>query len=104
VFSVAASRLSGILTTDTTWNERFAYHRERMLQARFHASVDTVLSVARDLGRFVAIACHSHAQLAAENLWVANSQSCPMNTRTKSHSVTRRGETRVAHRWRIARG
>ena len=41
-----------------------------MTQARFHASADTVWRVVRDLGRFVAITCHSHAQLAAENLFL----------------------------------
>ena len=38
--------------------------------ARFHTSADTVWRVVRDLGRLVAIACRSHAQLAAENLFL----------------------------------
>ncbi len=41
-----------------------------MTQGRFHASVDTVWRIVRDLGRLVVIACHSHAQLAAENLFL----------------------------------
>lgn len=41
-----------------------------MTQARFYASADTVWRIVRDLGRLVAIACHSHAQLAVENLFL----------------------------------